>query len=139
LTGVGNYSFQLIKALIGSYPELEYRGYARRGWFTFESTILEAIETKQFEDHDFARASLSRKLRARLYYYGAKSPAGRAIYRKMQTLGFTRSLGRQSLDLFHALNFVPPFDLNICTLPVVYDLSFVRFPEAHPKERVRWL
>jgi alpha-1,3-rhamnosyl/mannosyltransferase len=57
----------------------------------------------------------------------------------MHATAFARTVGRQSLDLFHALNFIPPADPGVVTLPIVYDLSFVRYPETHPRERLDWL
>jgi alpha-1,3-rhamnosyl/mannosyltransferase len=44
-----------------------------------------------------------------------------------------------SLDVFHAFRYVPFADLKVPVLPVVYDLSFVRYPDAHPKDRLRQL
>jgi len=37
------------------------------------------------------------------------------------------------------VNYVPPGRLHKPVLPVIYDLSFIRFPETHPKERIKWL
>lgn len=34
---------------------------------------------------------------------------------------------------------MPPADPGVPTLPVVYDLSFVRYPQTHPRERLIWL
>jgi alpha-1,3-rhamnosyl/mannosyltransferase len=45
----------------------------------------------------------------------------------------------RSIALFHAFNYIPPVRLAVPTLPVVYDLSFIRYPAMHPQARVRWL
>jgi alpha-1,3-rhamnosyl/mannosyltransferase len=47
MTGIGNYSFHLLKALIDSCPELEYRGFRRVGWSGFDATTIRAIERYQ--------------------------------------------------------------------------------------------
>ena len=52
---------------------------------------------------------------------------------------FSRTVKRQSFDLFHAFNFLPFADPGVVTLPVIYDLSFVRYPGAHPPERLKRL
>ena len=41
------------------------------------------------------------------------------------------------VDLFHALNFMPPDHVRAPTIPVVYDCSHIRHPETHPVARVR--
>ena len=45
----------------------------------------------------------------------------------------------KNFDLFHAANFVPPGVAHKPVLPVIYDLSHIRYPQTHPKERVEWL
>lgn len=47
------------------------------------------------------------------------------------------SLG--DVALFHAFNFVPPSSLRIPWIPVIHDLSHMRFPDMHPVDRVLWL
>ena len=43
MTGIGNYSFHLLKALIDACPELEYRGFGRVGWSSFDASTIRAI------------------------------------------------------------------------------------------------
>ena len=45
----------------------------------------------------------------------------------------------KNFDLFHAANFVPPGVAHKPVLPVIYDLSHIRYPQTHPKERVEWV
>ncbi len=52
--------------------------------------------------------------------------------------GFFR-LAEPRFDIFHAANYVPPGAPHKPVLPVIYDLSHLRFPQAHPTERVKWL
>ena len=47
MTGIGNYSFHLLKALIDACPELEYRGFGRVGWSRFDASTIRAIELRQ--------------------------------------------------------------------------------------------
>ena len=39
--------------------------------------------------------------------------------------------------LFHAFNYCPPGPTKIPVIPIVYDLSVLRYPETHPAARVR--
>ncbi len=44
-----------------------------------------------------------------------------------------------SFDMFHATNYVPPGAPHKPVLPLIYDLSYLRLPQAHPTERIQWL
>jgi len=37
------------------------------------------------------------------------------------------------------VNYVPPGTFHKSVLPIIYDLSHMRFPQTHPKERIEWL
>ena len=43
----------------------------------------------------------------------------------------------ERFDVFHAINYVPPGKFRQPVLPFVHDLSHVRHPQMHPKDRVR--
>jgi glycosyltransferase involved in cell wall biosynthesis len=45
----------------------------------------------------------------------------------------------KQLDLFHAVRYVPPGAFHKPVLPIIYDLSHIRYPQAHPRERVETL
>jgi glycosyltransferase involved in cell wall biosynthesis len=74
---------------------------------------------------------IKKKARDRL----TRLPLAQSLYRSQ----FSRLATRESLDLFHAFNYVPVGDPNTVTLPVVYDLSFIRYPQFHPVDRLRVL
>ncbi len=52
--------------------------------------------------------------------------------------GFFR-LAEPRFDIFHAANYLPPGVPHKPVLPIIYDLSHLRFPQAHPTERIEWL
>jgi alpha-1,3-rhamnosyl/mannosyltransferase len=139
MTGIGNYSFHLLKALIDTCPELDYHGFGRISWSRFDATTIHAIERHQNKGETTIDPGVRQKLIAAARRAAARSTSARTLYRAMHATAFARTVGRQSLDLFHALNFIPPADPGVVTLPIVYDLSFVRYPETHPKERLDWL
>lgn len=135
MTGIGNYSFQLIKELICTFPDLEYLGFGYTRWSPFDETAVTQIDEQEYRvDIDHGKritASLALRLQ--------RLQLARKVYRTLHQFSFERTVERQALDLFHALRFLPPADPGVVTLPVVYDLSFVRFPETHPRERLKWL
>src|SRR5208282_5985574 len=64
------------------------------------------------------------------------SPARRAV-RALQAARFHSA--EKNFDLFHAVNYAPPGTPHKPILPVIYDLSHMRYPQTHPKERIEWL
>ncbi len=45
---------------------------------------------------------------------------------------------RKRRGIFHALNFVPPMQVQMPVIPVIHDVSCLTHPESHPPERVRY-
>jgi alpha-1,3-rhamnosyl/mannosyltransferase len=64
------------------------------------------------------------------------SPARKAV-RALQAARFHSA--EKDFDVFHAVNYVPPGTFHKPVLPIIYDLSHMRYPRTHPKERVEWL
>ena len=63
-------------------------------------------------------------------------PHSYAISRYLQGRHFARELRQRHFDVYHAPNFLS-FDFPGPTVTTVHDLSWIRYPEAHPVERVR--
>src|SRR5581483_6050505 len=139
MTGIGNYSFHLLKALIGACPELEYHGFGRISWSRFDASTIRGIEQRQNKGETTVDPNVRQKLIAAARRTASRSSVARTLYRAMHATAFAQTVRHQSLDLFHALDFIPPADPGVVTLPIVYDLSFERFPATHPKERLDWL
>jgi len=139
MTGVGNASFELLNALIENHPDLEFLQFGRFRWSPFNAADLRRIERQTDKREEDTRPSVRQALRARVQREAAQLKTARAIYGAARRKTFSTTIASQSLDLFHALNFIPPADPGIVTLPVIHDLSFVRYPETHPQDRLRWL
>ncbi len=60
------------------------------------------------------------------------------VSRWAQGLRFQRGVRRFACDLYHDPNYVP-LDFPGPIVNTVHDLSFVRYPETHPEERIRFL
>lgn len=63
-------------------------------------------------------------------------PNSYAINRKFQQFYFSSGVKKNNFDLYHEPNFLA-FDFDGPIVLTVHDLSWIRFPEVHPIERVR--
>jgi glycosyltransferase involved in cell wall biosynthesis len=59
----------------------------------------------------------------------------RLVARRTKEALFT--LGQSQFDVFHAIVTLPPGRTHKPLIPLVHDVSILRFPETHPKERLR--
>ena len=59
------------------------------------------------------------------------------LAREVRRIGFKLGSDLRRFSLFHAFNYLPPGRANIPLVPVVYDLSYIRYPDAHPPARLR--
>lgn len=118
-SGVGNYVFQNFRAML-------------RKPGNWDCTFFYGLEwSSRLKDQPVEPYLSARRMVRRL---GKAYP----VYRS--TLDMLFSIGRRfrKFDLYHETNYVPmPFDGP--SIVTVYDLSFIRFPETHPPERVRYL
>src|SRR3954464_14115347 len=63
-------------------------------------------------------------------------PQSYEVLRAMRQVSFFLGARRRRIDLYHAPNFLP-LRFYGPTVITVHDLSFMRYPETHPKERVQ--
>ena len=124
-TGVANYASRLLSAAIPLLPQFEFRVYDAGSWATLNKGQR-------------AKSRLSIAQDSNLRAYLRKVSVVRAVYSALRTALFSRSVRKAGLSFFHALNFRPP-DFGVPFLPVIHDLSYKRFPNFHPAERLRWL
>ncbi len=121
-TGVGRYTFELASALaqISQSPELVF--FYGTHWSKHIKTTAVINANRRYgkirnTGSRFVSADLKRWIRQTIFKIGILA------YRA---------------DLFHATNYVAPaFDGTV--IVTVHDLSFLRYPEAHPPERLAWL
>ncbi len=140
MTGVGNYCFHLLKALMEAEPQLQFSGFSGLGWRPLDLETLARIEARQGKRlaETGAKPPSSQRLqraknRARSML--SRVDIARTVYRRVRASRFQQAGADDALDIFHAFKYLPPVDISVPTFPVVYDLSFVRYPDAHPKAR----
>ena len=131
LTGVGNYELYLLAALLSRSDAPQVHGFARRTWREVDAHYIDEI---QLERHDGTWPGYARPLRLI-----KRSGIAREVFSWVRQHAFERSCDAKNLSLFHAFAYMAPGKLSAPTIPVVYDLSFVRFPETHPPARLQRL
>ena len=124
LTGIGNYIAELGRALAAT-GEVDLHSFYGFRW---------RHETPQPPPRG-ARGPAAQSLRDAIKPF---VPFKRELRGAQQQLMFARGLRRHAIDLYHEPNYVPiRFDVPVVT--TVHDLSWLRYPDAHPIDRVRWL
>jgi len=131
LTGVGNYELYLLAALLSRSDAPQVHGFARRTWREVDAHYLDEI---QLERPDGTWPGNARPL-----WLIKRSGIAREVFSWVRRHAFERSSDAKNLSLFHAFAYMAPGKLSAPTIPVVYDLSFVRFPETHPPARLQRL
>ncbi len=122
LTGLGQYTLHLSSALLRSRM-LELDFFYEDHW----SGALELNSTM------LSKLSNLTKLRI---FVRDHVPGAYDIKLAWMQRNFVRGLNAGRLDLYHEPNFIA-FNTDVPTVITVHDLSWIKFPEAHPQSRVR--
>lgn len=124
MTGIGNYLFELGRSL-ASNRDVDAHSFYGAHW------RHEAPMPLQPE----LRGAAVRGLRGLME---PLVPYARALRDAQHRTVFGHGLRRRAIDVYHEPNFVPLcYDVPVVT--TVHDLSWLRYPEAQPADRVRWL
>lgn len=117
LTGIGQYSRHLAMGLAAA-PEIDAEFFYGVFW------------SKEVRDAPLPAASTL------LPWIRNHVPFSYALRRLTQKYQFASRARRERFDIYHEPNILPlPFDAP--TVVTVHDLSWIRFPQMHPIERVR--
>ena len=147
LTGVGHYTAELLRALIGlsfrsdpaPHPALHVDTFFARHWLGPKETLaLEtfAPQTASKVTKNLPQASLAR---SRLWRDVLRHiPGVRGLNRSLQAHYFQKGCSKRKPLLYHEPNFIA-FPFHGPTVITVHDLSFIRHPETHPADRVRFM
>ena len=135
LTGVGNYELQLLAAVLARSDSPEFFGFGGRKWSAVDTLYLRQIE----DCGTLGSQQNSQGAKARLRSLLGRSGTIRSLYAQLRRYSFERATIARDLTAFHAFAYLAPGKSLVPMISVVYDLSFVRFPEMHPPERVRGL
>lgn len=124
LTGIGNYIVHLGAALAASGDVDAYSFYGYR--WRHEPPCVPASGP---------RGRITQRMRDLIR---PLVPFKRELRRAQQQPLFARGLRRHAIALYHEPNYIPiRYDVPVVT--TIHDLSWLRYPETHPADRVRWL
>lgn len=133
LTGVGQYTLQIIRALHQQALVDELEVFLAHEWRGVEALTQGPAQLTR-ERIPAMRLLQSPDLRKWLGLF----PGMRALARARQQAAFQEGLRSRTPDVYHEPNFVAfPFDGP--TVVTVHDLSFIRHPHTHPRDRVRFM
>jgi alpha-1,3-rhamnosyl/mannosyltransferase len=124
LTGVGQYTYNLMGE-IEKDPDFE-------PWY-FYGTVWDRRRIEQTGLENRAKTKRMSQVRNLVRRF---VPNSYAIGRWVQQRYFRRGVGRHAIGLYHEPNFLP-LEFDGPVVNTVHDLSILRFPETHPKQRVR--
>ena len=117
LTGIGQYIYQLAKGLQAT-PELEIDFFYALSW------------SKTLRDSPAENIVRFKSL------FKTLVPKSYAFSRLIQQKNFNQGVKSTIPTVYHEPSFLP-LKFKGPTVITVHDLSWIRFPETHPKERVR--
>jgi alpha-1,3-rhamnosyl/mannosyltransferase len=138
-TGIGHYTLEIVKAL----GELTMSEAAAGQSSSMTLDVFDGFRCRPLTN--FVSLARRRELGQKRYFaerleqsFGPRVRAvfegyGGAVARK-----FYRMRQQSRYDIFHATNFFPPVPLGNAVVPVLHDLSVMRYPDYHPSERVAW-
>jgi len=121
LSGIGNYIVQVGRAHArqGDVDAYSFYRYRWRHEFPEPSGELGVSGT-----------TFARRVKQALPFRG--------LLRGVPKLGFSLGLKRQRIQVYHEQNYVP-LAYDVPVVMTIHDLSWIRYPEMHPIDRVRWL
>jgi alpha-1,3-rhamnosyl/mannosyltransferase len=123
-TGIGNYIAHL-QAALAAHADIELFSFSGGHWQAGVAGAPQPV----------ARGAVTLRLR------GLAKPLLPLVRRwrhARQQRAFMRGASQHAIDVCHEPNYVP-FEADVPTVITVHDLSWLRHPETHPPDRVRWL
>jgi glycosyltransferase involved in cell wall biosynthesis len=138
LAGIGHFTHRLTEAMLPLLSRDDTL-LAFNGWTLepLDRQFLSQVTTANSGDGSAGvRRAVSQVVRK---FYLSLRPVA-PVRKALRTIQARRFRGHEELfDVFHAINYVPPGKFRRPVLPFIHDLSHVRHPLMHPKDRVRWL
>ncbi len=133
LTGVGRYTFELCKRLMKAPAINELSGFDF-GRFHSLADRLDEVEQESTPGKEADVKSRLFNLRASL----SRSRIATRVYQHYATTVCGLLLQRKSDALFHSPNFHLPRYTGKSVV-TIHDLSYLLFPDYHPRARVEWM
>ena len=127
-SGVGHYTAELCAALQSLHNPLELDLFPHPSW---EPLIKGAMaKLKPSKPRGAVKSQQQNNSAASIIKNQIKSLARNGL-----DYLFADRVRRIGCDLYHEPNFLP-FDVDAPTISTIHDLSVIRYPQWHPKDRV---
>jgi glycosyltransferase involved in cell wall biosynthesis len=138
LAGIGHFTHRLIEAMLPLLSSDETL-LAFNGWALepLDRWFLDRIAAANSGNGSMSAQRAARQAGRTAYNALRPVAAVRKGVRAVQAHRFRRN--QQRFDVFHAMNYVPPGKIGRPVLPFIHDLSHIRHPNMHPRDRVEWL
>jgi glycosyltransferase involved in cell wall biosynthesis len=138
LAGIGHFTHRLTEAMLPLLSRDETL-LAFNGWALelLDRQFLNRIAAANSGNGAMSSQRAARQAGRKLYNALRPVAAVRKGVRAVQAHRFRRH--EQRFDVFHAINYVPPGKSRGPVLPFIHDLSHIRHPKMHPRDRVEWL
>jgi O-antigen biosynthesis alpha-1,3-rhamnosyltransferase len=122
LTGIGNYIVQIGRAL-AAHGDIDAYSFYRYRW----------RHERPQPPRELGVSGPTRVQRLKPWV-----PFRGLLRQAVHRLGFSSGLLRHRIQVYHEQNYIP-LAYNVPVVITIHDLSWVRYPETHPLDRVRWL
>lgn len=137
LTGIGNYTFNLLDTLQQLQQIERIDCFSGRHFSTVQATLsncIDACSASYAERGAQTHSAVANRLRERLRQSSLAYRA-RELMRNSAMLAGTL---RRRDYLYHEPSFILKAHSGPC-IATIHDLSFIRYPQFHPPQRVEWL
>jgi alpha-1,3-rhamnosyl/mannosyltransferase len=124
LTGIGNYTFYLGRALAGN-RDVEVYWFDGASWRRKPPTVAATSPAARW------RQRIRNAVKPWI-------PFARPLRQAFQQTRFDAGLRRHAIEVYHEPNYVP-FRSEVPVAVTIHDLSWLEYADTHPLERVRWL
>jgi glycosyltransferase involved in cell wall biosynthesis len=138
LTGIGRYTLQILRGLSSNSRINEVRCFSNLNWLSPEKVLKDMLFTEGSVAESKSGLAIRRGSRAGLRRLIRNIPGAYRIHARFRDLAFGYRTKSLAGSVYHEPNYVlRPFPGP--SVLTVHDISHLRYPEYHPRERVRYL
>lgn len=136
LTGIGNYTFNLLREITKLSVIDEIECFDGNHWRTAQEQLTAVAVQAQLGDRLSSEKISKPSIELRKFIRSI--PFAYKLRAKLLSKSFARRLNSFGQAVYHDPNFILN-DYKGPSVVTVHDLSFLHYPQFHPKERVAWL
>lgn len=136
VTGVGNYTYHLMRELCAMADVEQVLSFTGTGWVDAQTQL--AMAAASLADTSEGRGTGVDRAVAAVRKFVGLMPGAKSVYDTLMDRRFESGARTYCADLYHETNYIlKPFDGRV--IATVHDLSHIRHPEFHPPQVVNRL